>query len=82
MFMAAAKSLAEMSPARDNPDANLLPRVTMLREVAIAVAIAVGKHAHAEGLTSGVKASDIETAVREKMWTPRYHPYLREGAND
>ena len=80
MFMAAAKALAEMSPARGNPELNLLPRVTQLREVAIAVAIAVGKQAHAEGLTSGVDADGIEAAVRAKMWTPRYLPYRRGGA--
>lgn len=80
MFMAAAKALAEMSPARANPEANLLPRVTELREVAIAVAIAVGKQAHAEGITSGVDADGIEDAVRAKMWTPRYLPYRRAGA--
>ena len=80
MFMAAAKALAELSPARADPDANLLPRVTQLREVAIAVAIAVGKQAHAEGLTSGVDAGSIEDAVRAKMWMPRYLPYRRAGA--
>ena len=79
MFMAAAKALAELSPARGNPEANLLPRVTQLREVAIAVAVAVGKQAHAEGLTSGVSADGIEEAVRAKMWTPRYYPYRRAG---
>jgi malate dehydrogenase (oxaloacetate-decarboxylating) len=79
MFMAAAKALAELSPARANRQANLLPRVTELREVAIAVAIAVGKQAHAEGLTSEVEADGIEAAVRAKMWTPHYVPYRRAG---
>ncbi len=82
MFMAAAKALADLSPARSNPEANLLPRVTQLREVAVAVAIAVGKQAYAEGLTSSVGADDIEDAVRAKMWTPSYVPYRRAGAND
>ena len=77
MFMAAAKALASLSPARRDPQANLLPRVAALREVAIAVATAVGKQAHAEGLTSGVTADGIEDAVRAKMWTPRYLPYRR-----
>jgi malate dehydrogenase (oxaloacetate-decarboxylating) len=79
MFMAAAKALADMSPARANPEANLLPRVTELRDVAVAVAIAVGKQAYAEGLTSGVTAHGIEDAVRAKMWLPRYLPYRRAG---
>lgn len=77
MFMAAAKALAELSPARNDPDANLLPRVTALREVAVTVAIAVGQQAHSEGLTSGVSADGIENAVRTKMWMPHYLPYRR-----
>ena len=80
MFMAAAKALADLSPARDDPEANLLPRVNKLREVAIAVATAVGKQAFAEGLTSGVTANGVEDAVRAKMWTPRYVRYRRAGS--
>ena len=80
MFMAAAKALASLSPARNNPEANLLPRVTALREVAIAVATAVGRQAHDEGLTSGVTADGIEEAIRTKMWVPNYLPYRRAGS--
>ena len=40
--MAAAKALAEMSPARQTEDANLLPAITQLREVSFRIAIAVG----------------------------------------
>ncbi len=81
MFMAAAKALAELSPAKNDPTANLLPPVTALREVATHIAIAVGRQAHAEGLTEGVNADGIEAAVRAHMWTPRYLPYRRAGAN-
>jgi malate dehydrogenase (oxaloacetate-decarboxylating) len=79
MFMAAARALADLSPARRDPEANLLPSVTALREVAIAVAIAVGKQAHAEGLTSGVTADTVEAAVHARMWTPRYATYCVDG---
>jgi malate dehydrogenase (oxaloacetate-decarboxylating) len=80
MFMAAARALAELSPAKRDPDANLLPSVTALREVAIKVAIAVGKQACAEGLTEGVTADGVEAAVRTKMWTPHYAAYCIDGA--
>jgi malate dehydrogenase (oxaloacetate-decarboxylating) len=79
--MAAAKALADLSPAKTDPHANLLPPVTALRQVATAVAIAVGRQALREGLTSGVAAGDIEAAVHGKMWTPRYRPYKRAGSN-
>jgi malate dehydrogenase (oxaloacetate-decarboxylating) len=75
MFMAAARALAELSPARRDPEANLLPRVTALRDVAIAVAIAVGKQACAEGLTSGVTPDTVAEAVTAEMWAPRYLTY-------
>jgi malate dehydrogenase (oxaloacetate-decarboxylating) len=81
MFMAAAKALADLSPAKSHSSGNLLPPVTALRQVATAVAIAVGRQALSEGLTSGVAAGDIEAAVHGKMWTPRYRPYNRAGSN-
>jgi malate dehydrogenase (oxaloacetate-decarboxylating) len=80
MFMAAARALAELSPAKRDPNANLLPSVTALREVAIKVAIAVGKQACAEGLTEGVTADSVEAAVTAKMWTPHYAAYCVDGA--
>jgi malate dehydrogenase (oxaloacetate-decarboxylating) len=77
MFMAAAKALAALSPARNDPMKNLLPPVTALREVSIAVAIAVARQAHKEGLTDGISADEIEAAIHAKMWTPQYLPYRR-----
>ena len=81
MFMAAAEALAAMSPASADPHANLLPPVTALRDVAVKVAVAVGRQAFKEGLTSGVAEDAIEPAVLAKIWTPRYLPYRRAGAN-
>jgi malate dehydrogenase (oxaloacetate-decarboxylating) len=81
MFMAAAKALAELSPAKNEPSGRLLPPVTALREVGVAVATAVGRQAAREGLTEGVTADTVEAAVRAKMWAPRYRPYRRAGSN-
>ena len=86
MFMAAAKALAALSPAKSlsqaksDPAERLLPPVTALREVAVAVAIAVGQQAVPEGLSEGVTAGTVEAAVKAKMWTPRYRPYRRAEA--
>ena len=51
MFMAAAKALAALSPARNDTGGNLLPPVTALREVSIAVARPTALQARKEGLT-------------------------------
>ena len=76
MFMAAAKALAAMSPARNDIGGNLLPPVTALREVSIRVAIAVALQARREGLTD-LAEDKIEPAIRAKMWSPHYLPYRR-----
>ena len=77
MFMAAAKALAAVSPARANPNGNLLPPVTSLRDVSAAVATAVAQQAHNEDLTEGINAGEIEGLIRTHIWTPRYLPYRR-----
>ena len=76
MFMAAAKALAAMSPARNDTGGNLLPPVTALREVAIAVARATALQARKEGLTDFAE-DEIEAAIHAKMWSPHYLPYRR-----
>jgi malate dehydrogenase (oxaloacetate-decarboxylating) len=76
MLMAAAKALAAMSPARTNPEANLLPPVTALREVSVAVARAVAHQACREGLTFFPEDA-IDAAIHAKMWQPEYLPYRR-----
>jgi len=76
MLMAAAKALAAMSPARTNADANLLPPVTALREVAVAVARAVAHQARRDGLTE-VAEDAIEPLIHAKMWEPKYLHYRR-----
>jgi len=77
MMMAAALAIAAASPARGNLKANLLPPVTGLRDVAVAVALAVALQAHKEGLTDGIESDQIEGLIRDKVWTPHYRPYRR-----
>jgi malate dehydrogenase (oxaloacetate-decarboxylating) len=81
MFMAAARALAQASPARTDPHKNLLPAVGSLRDVSVTVALAVAMQAHKEGLTKGVHTDDIEGLIRNKIWTPQYVPYERVESN-
>jgi hypothetical protein len=50
MFMAAAKALAGLSPAKGRDGGRLLPPVSELRSVAVAVATAVARQAQIDGL--------------------------------
>jgi malate dehydrogenase (oxaloacetate-decarboxylating) len=79
MFMAAAKALAGLSPARNDTGSNLLPPVTALREVSIAVARATAFQARKEGLTD-LAEDKIDAAIHGKMWSPKYLPYRRTRA--
>jgi malate dehydrogenase (oxaloacetate-decarboxylating) len=80
MFMAAAKALAGISPARTLAEDNLLPPVTSLREVAFEVARAVALQALRERLADGMTSDGVDEAIRARIWTPRYLPYRRISA--
>ena len=79
MLMAAARALADVSPARQNPNANLLPPVSQLRDVSLRVAQAVALQARKDGLTEAMDAGDMYRKIQDKMWTPAYRPYRRSG---
>jgi|SRR5579871_1072037 malate dehydrogenase (oxaloacetate-decarboxylating) len=80
MFLAAARRIADMSPAKADPAANLLPPLAELRRVSREVAVAVAKQAEREGLARPVADGDIEAAVAAKMWEPQYATYRRLAA--
>ena len=77
MLMAAARALADVSPARLNAQANLLPPVTELRDVSLQVAQAVALQARGEGLTQPLDGGEINRVIRAKMWLPVYRPYRK-----
>jgi malate dehydrogenase (oxaloacetate-decarboxylating) len=81
MFMAAAKALAERSPARRDSNGNLLPPVTALRDIAVAVARAVALQAVSEGMAPPMTEREIDAAIAAKMWQPKYLPYRRVVRN-
>lgn len=76
MFMAAARALAEASPSKTDPEANLLPLISKIREISFDVALAVAKTAVQEGY-SDCPLDEIEERIRKKMWTPEYIPYKK-----
>jgi malate dehydrogenase (oxaloacetate-decarboxylating) len=72
MFMAAARAISDMV----NPwelGASILPPVSNVREVSVRVAVAAAEQALREGLARA-EPQDVEAAVRNAMWEPRYRP--------
>jgi malate dehydrogenase (oxaloacetate-decarboxylating) len=80
MFLEAARVIAAMSPARHDPQANLLPPLTDIRELSFYVAVAVAKRAQADGLAERTSNDELTSAIREKMWEPVYAKYRRMRA--
>lgn len=77
MFVAAARALSEMSPAREDGGAALFPAVEDVRKVSRRVAVAVGMQATREGLAEPVSEEELRRRVEAKMWIPRYLRYHR-----
>jgi malate dehydrogenase (oxaloacetate-decarboxylating) len=77
MFVAAAKVLADISPAARDAHAPLLPPVAQLREVAFSVAKAVAREARAEGQCEPFEDEELDGLIARKMWNPVYRPYRR-----
>lgn len=76
MFMHAAKALAECSPVHYNPEDNLLPPLSQIRQVSLKVAVAVAKEAINAGLANFIPPGDLEQYLQNYMWNPEYLPYV------
>ena len=77
MFLAAARTIAEFSPAKLDPDANLLPPLVEIRKLSFHVALAVAKQAQTEGFADALADEALADAVQDKMWEPLYARYRR-----
>jgi malate dehydrogenase (oxaloacetate-decarboxylating) len=78
MFMTAARALAELSPVETDKNGSLLPPLKDSRRLSRVIAAAVAREAIAEGL-SDLNDGEVEDAVGENVWEPRYVRYEREG---
>ena len=74
MFMAAARALADCSPAKHDKGAALLPPLSESRQVSRAIALAVAASAERDGLATAGGAEGPEARVDAKVWQPRYLP--------
>ncbi|HLI62270.1 MAG TPA: NAD-dependent malic enzyme [Terriglobales bacterium] len=75
MFLAAAKALAALSPARCDGRGRLLPPVSELRSVSFAIARAAAVQAMTEGVADPRDEAVLESQIRANVWEPVYLPY-------
>jgi len=72
MISAAATSLAACLSQTDVDGRRLMPEVSRLWEICGTVATAVAHQAIDDGVATKLKAADVESAVNERRWRPRY----------
>jgi malate dehydrogenase (oxaloacetate-decarboxylating) len=72
MILAAARELAENSPALRDASASLLPALTDIREVAVQIAIAVGQEAQRAGVAPKTSKEELRRRVIATQWVPAY----------
>jgi malate dehydrogenase (oxaloacetate-decarboxylating) len=77
MFVAAARALSELSPARRDPSQALLPPLSEVRDVAKRVAVAVALQAQRDGLAEAMSQDELLRRIDSTMWIPDYLPYRR-----
>jgi malate dehydrogenase (oxaloacetate-decarboxylating) len=77
MFVAAARALAEFSPAVHDPAESLYPALEHVRKVSRCVALAVGAEALRLGLAERITREELSRRVEAMMWIPRYARYVR-----
>jgi len=77
MIMAAAKALAQLSPAREDRNGRLLPPIAESRKVGMIVAEAVGSQAVADGVSELAGEATLKERLQAYVWEPVYLPYER-----
>jgi malate dehydrogenase (oxaloacetate-decarboxylating) len=77
MIMAAARTLASLSPARTDKNAALLPPISDSRKVGLIIGEAVAQQAIAEGVAVAEDASSLKQRILNYVWEPVYQPYER-----
>jgi len=77
MMLAAARALAENSPALKDASSSLLPPLTEIRGVAAEIAFAVGMQAQKDGVAPKINEDELRRRVLNTQWTPAYPLYGR-----
>jgi malate dehydrogenase (oxaloacetate-decarboxylating) len=72
MFLAAARELAALSPARTSAADGLLPRVARLPDLAPRIAHAVALEAVAEGVAPKRSSMELAERITRMRWVPEY----------
>lgn len=76
MFLRAAQTLASLVTADDLALERVYPALSRIREVSLALAIAVAEEAYRNGLARRERPEDIRADIASRMFTPCYQSYV------
>ena len=76
MFLTAARIVASEVTDDDLQLGRVYPALPRIREVSLAVAVAVAEVAYANGLAGKPKPDDLVEHIRSLMFEPDYQPYI------
>jgi malate dehydrogenase (oxaloacetate-decarboxylating) len=77
MIMAAARTLASLSPARNDKNEALLPPISDSRKVGLIVGEAVAHQAVSDGVADAATGETMKERIDAYVWEPVYLPYER-----
>ena len=76
MFLAAARTLADLVSDADLAQGSLYPALPRIREVSAHIAAAVARMAYDQGFATGPAPADLLGHVTSQMYDPRYASYV------
>jgi malate dehydrogenase (oxaloacetate-decarboxylating)(NADP+) len=74
MFLAAARALADCVSAADLEQGRVFPVAARMREVALAVSVAVAGAAYEQGCATRPRPADLAAEAARFMYVPTYQP--------
>ena len=76
MFLAAARTLAQLVQADDLAVGRVFPPLTKIREISLQIAAAVAEVAYDAGLADAPRPPDVVDDIRTRMFDPVYCDYV------
>lgn len=77
MLWAAVQALGQCSPVLQDRTAPLLPKFSETRSISRQIALAVALQARREGLAQINEKIDLNMALNQVSWEPKYYPYKK-----
>ncbi|MEI6562595.1 MAG: NAD-dependent malic enzyme [Verrucomicrobiota bacterium] len=72
MFLTAAHTLADLVTEKDLEQGRIYPSISQIRDVSLAIAVAVAQVAQQSGLATKEAPADAQSAIKELMYVPNY----------